>query len=268
MFWLVEELLDSQTIDGCRHVFDYLELRREQMTAIDFKNKQLVILRACNELLRRLSRAEDTVFCGRVFIYLFQSFPLGDRSSVNLRGEYHVDNVTAFNETSSGALEIATPMDIDVKDTLNETAERDDQPETLPANPVIGDRGGNGKEVIVAQKSTAGANHADPKDKEQTIDSDILYPIFWGLQSFFSHPTKLFEPKSLELFRSGLGMTLSKFKEQHRDFDSRGNTKATEESKRSLKRKREGPSDEAANSFNPKYLTSRDLFELEVSVIA
>ena len=79
-------------------MFDYLDSRRERITAKHFKAKNLIILRACNELLRRLSRAEDTVFCGRVFIFLFQSFPLGDRSSVNLRGEYHVENITVFED--------------------------------------------------------------------------------------------------------------------------------------------------------------------------
>lgn len=34
IFWLIEELLDSQTIDGCRKVFDYLESRRERITAV------------------------------------------------------------------------------------------------------------------------------------------------------------------------------------------------------------------------------------------
>lgn len=34
IFWLVEELLDSQIIEGCRKVFDYLESRRERITAV------------------------------------------------------------------------------------------------------------------------------------------------------------------------------------------------------------------------------------------
>ena len=34
LFWLVEELLDTQTIDGCRVVFDYLDSRRERITAV------------------------------------------------------------------------------------------------------------------------------------------------------------------------------------------------------------------------------------------
>ena len=235
------------------------------MTAIDFKNKQLVILRACNELLRRLSRAEDTVFCGRVFIYLFQSFPLGDRSSVNLRGEYHVDNVTAFDE--SGNLEVAMPMDIDTQKKLDNNTIDPEQLKTMLPNAATVSKGTSQQEAATAQKLTPPAAKTEAKEKEQHIDSMILYPVFWGLQAFFQHPTKLFETKSLELFRSGLEMTLSKFKEQQRELDSRGTTKATEESKRGIKRKREGPGDEAANSFNPKYLTSRDLFELEVSLI-
>lgn len=36
-FWLVEELLDTQTIDGCRTVFGYLESRRERMCAVSFE---------------------------------------------------------------------------------------------------------------------------------------------------------------------------------------------------------------------------------------
>ena len=32
--WLIEELLDSQSIDGCRKVFEYLESRREKLVAV------------------------------------------------------------------------------------------------------------------------------------------------------------------------------------------------------------------------------------------
>ena len=45
--WLVEELLDSQTIDGCRKVFDYLDSRRERMIAV------------CGIALRQISRVAD-----------------------------------------------------------------------------------------------------------------------------------------------------------------------------------------------------------------
>jgi len=111
-FWLVEELLDSQTTEGCRIVFDYLESRRERLIQKDFHKTHLPLLRSCNELLRRLSRAEDAVFCGRVFFFLFQTFPLGDKSSVNLRGEYHTENVTVFEKEPQIEPESTEPMDV------------------------------------------------------------------------------------------------------------------------------------------------------------
>ena len=126
-FWLVEELLDSQTTEGCRIVFDYLESRRERLIQKDFHKTHLALLRSCNELLRRLSRAEDAVFCGRVFFFLFQTFPLGDKSSVNLRGEYHTENVTVFEKEPPVDAEATSPMDV----VLEGDAEAESQPKDV-----------------------------------------------------------------------------------------------------------------------------------------
>jgi hypothetical protein len=53
------------------------------------KGKALVLLRTLNDLLRRLSKMGNaTVFCGRILTFLSGVFPLGERSGVNLRGEY------------------------------------------------------------------------------------------------------------------------------------------------------------------------------------
>ncbi|KAF5632958.1 nuclear matrix p84 [Fusarium sp. NRRL 52700] len=225
LFWLAEELLDSQTIAGCRKIFDFLESRRERITANHFKQKQLIILRTCNELLRRLSRAEDTAFCGRVFIFMFQSFPLGDKSSVNLRGEYHVENATTYEATRA---EDESKMAVDEsEEQLKEQAE---------------------------SKSTSKSTEVKKADKEKPLSTDELYPIFWSLQEYFSQPKKLFETTNLSSFKEGLGATMKVFQTVHND------------TRRSLKRKREsGEEDESSNTFNPKYLTSKDLFDLEIS---
>ena len=45
-FWLIEELLDSQSIDGCRKVFDYLESRRERIVAVSYQ-KQVIADENC-----------------------------------------------------------------------------------------------------------------------------------------------------------------------------------------------------------------------------
>lgn len=261
LFWLVEELLDTQTIDGCRIVFDYLDSRRERITAKHFKAKNLIILRACNELLRRLSRAEDTVFCGRVFIFLFQSFPLGDRSSVNLRGEYHVENVTVFEDVPPRAeSELENGMEVD-----------QEEEKAGPVQDAAKSEGAveQAKATLEYPATSSKAVKFDTRDKnaqENPADMDTLYPIFWSLQQSFSTPTRLFDETNLQNFQNGLSSTLVKFKEVQQDLQARGTSKIQDDGRRGAKRKRNGQEDELSSSFNPKYLTSRDLFDLEVGL--
>ena len=254
-FWLVEDLLDSQTIEGCRKVFDFLESRRERMTKENFKQKHQAILRCCTELLRRLSRAEDTVFCGRVFIFMFQSFPLGDKSSANLRGEFHVENLTTFDPVPQKSEDAIKPMEIDSQ-ALQPTGSGSATPSSTA---IDGER-----------PSTAGrAVPADAKDSKQheSVDLDTLYPKFWSLQTFFSNPIKLFEPANMAAFKDGIAATMSCF--QSMSSSTTMPTAPFEDARRGIKRKRsemgiDGPS----STFNPKYLTNRDLFELELHDIA
>ena len=95
-------------------------------------------------------------------------------------------------------------------------------------------------------------------------DMDTLYPVFWSLQESFSTPTRLFDDRNFQSFQAGLEITMRKFKAVHQELQDRGSAKLLDESKRGLKRKRNATDDELSSSFNPKYLTSRDLFDLEV----
>ena len=229
-----------------------------------FDKKNLIILRACNDLLRRLSRAEDTVFCGRVFIFLFQSFPLGDKSSVNLRGEYHVENVTVYEtytRKDGDQANLPEDMDVDIQDaehteptTARDLAIRAENPISTAVATQAADMS---KSVKFESGKADVATHV--------ADMDTLYEMFWSLQDYFSQPTKLFEKENLEAFKGGLRATVGKFREVQQDQLGRGATKLPLELKRGIKRKRPGSDNELASSFNPKYLTSRDLFDLEVS---
>ncbi|KAI1425965.1 THO complex subunit 1 transcription elongation factor-domain-containing protein [Xylaria sp. FL1777] len=243
LFWLVEELLDSQTVDGCRKVFDFLESRRERITAKNLKQKSLVILRSCNDLLRRLSRAEDAAFCGRVYIFMFQSIPPGDRSSVNLRGEYHVENVTAFEEipASSDGL-VLDKMDVDAEG---------DHPKS------------EGKDAKSAAKAVS-FEAKNRTESDKTLDTDSLYPIFWSLQHFFSQPTTLFDQAELTKFKSGIEATMSAFESVEKIQKT---AKGPDEYKLIPQKRKaaEANHDLRSTNNNPKYLTSRELFELEIS---
>jgi THO complex subunit 1 len=249
--WLLEELLDSQTTYGCRKVFDYLELRRERLAQKDFHKKNLVFLRSCNELLRRLSRAEDAIFCGRVFFFLFQTFPLGDKSSVNLRGEFHTDNTTNFDEQGLAAAH----DDDDGMDVDNASQRPEDGTTSDPSKS--------------SSKSTNTKDQGGKKD-ERTLPNHELYPIFWRLQHDFSNPTRLYEGANFSAFKQGLSSTIAKFKKSPTvvqakvlDTDHHGAKRESGEDA-----SMDQDDDGLIDNYNPKYLTSRDLFHLELSDLA
>lgn len=257
--WLIEELLDSQTTHGCRTVFDYLESRRERLARKDFHKKNLVFLRSCNELLRRLSRAEDAIFCGRVFFFLFQTFPLGDKSSVNLRGEFHVENSTKFDLVEPPSND-GDSMDVDQDGTKTEASTPKPATPAVETPPQTAGRAGSRAVPIKAPKKTA---------EEEVLDNSTLYPIFWRLQQDFSDPTRLFASDNFQSFKKGLAATLLKFKKT-----PTVQTRSSENSHRGTKRKSTDDDavietkDQFADNYNPKYLTSRELFDLELSDLA
>ena len=178
------------------------------------------------------------MFCGRVYIFMFQSFPLGDKSSVNLRGNFHVENVTTFEEflTEAGANEDSMQIDDEGSKSAMKTPA---EPEDSSMKP------------FSSRKSR--------EESSPTLDIDTLYPIFWSLQHSFSNPPRLFEENHFKEFRSGLEATLAKFKEVPKVIQS-----GDAERKKGPKSSTGDSYDAFANTFNPKYLTSRDLFKLEV----
>lgn len=116
----------------------------------------------------------------------------------------------------------------------------------------------------VAKPSLPAAVPDTNEAQDNETELDKLYPIFWSLQESFSMPTRLFETKYFQAFKEGLNSTIRKFQSIHQELQARGTSRLLEESKRATKRKRSSPDDEISNSINPRYLTSRDLFDLEV----
>lgn len=116
---------------------------------------------------------------------------------------------------------------------------------------------------VAKQPLPAALPHLNEAQDNET-ELDKLYPIFWSLQESFSMPTRLFDTKYFQAFKEGLNSTIRKFQSIHQELQARGTSRLLEDSKRASKRKRSSPDDEISNSINPRYLTSRDLFDLEV----
>ena len=70
-------------------------------------NRRIFLLFA--DLLRRLSRTQQTVFCGRILLFLARFFPITERSGLNVVSEFNLDNTTVYSERNELAVEDDAP---------------------------------------------------------------------------------------------------------------------------------------------------------------
>ncbi|XP_071807564.1 THO complex subunit 1-like [Asterias amurensis] len=97
-FLLLSDVFESVTINTCDKVFRFVEDRVNTWKSnVLYTSGKNYLLRMCNDLLRRLSKSQDTVFCGRIQLFLARFFPLDEKSGLNLVSQFHLDNVTSFN---------------------------------------------------------------------------------------------------------------------------------------------------------------------------
>lgn len=59
---------------------------------------KLSVLRICNQLLRRLSRASSSELCGRILMFLTRLLPLLDRSGLNVQGQFNTSHSTPVED--------------------------------------------------------------------------------------------------------------------------------------------------------------------------
>ena len=160
---------------------------------------------------------------------------------MNLRGEYHVENVTVFEDSSPKAqLKPQDGMELDQEE--KKEANEHDSVETEAVS--VAEPTKATSETPVNPSKAVKFDAQDEKSKEKPADIDTLYPIFWSLQEDFSNPTRLFDDNNLQKFQRGLAFTLVKFKEVQQDLQARGTSKIPDDGKRGVKRKRSGQEDE------------------------
>lgn len=161
-----------------------------------------------------------------------------------------MENVTVYDKDNQKSADAIKPMDLDIA------------PDGVGSEPGTPAAATNMKEEILG----TGKEEMTATKVDSRPDLDSLYPIFWAMQAEFSYPTRLFQAEKLASFKAGLAATLECFQKVHSNISA--STNRLDESKRGLKRKRSVSGTEFANSFNTKYLTNRDLFDLEVHDIA
>ena len=120
IFTLLEQVMEGSTVPDCEGVFGWMELQRAALASPAlWARGKLILLRTCNDLTRRLSRAAHPVLCGRVLLLLAAVFPLSERSAVNIQGLYNRANVTAWEPPEAAAAGLGAGGEAEEGEVIN-----------------------------------------------------------------------------------------------------------------------------------------------------
>ena len=162
---LLTEMFDQSPLQQCHQLFDIVEERIQLWKSeLYFEPCKNVLLRTCNDLLRRSSKSLDTIFCGRVQLFLSKLFPLDEKSALNLMGQFNLENVTHFRQD---------PWDVVEPPSADAQSEKDD---TVKEEPMC---------VCPDEK---------PDTRSLVVDYE-LYRKFWSLQDIFRNPNSALQYK-------------------------------------------------------------------------
>jgi THO complex subunit 1 len=110
----IEIAVNAATNAEIKKLLDYVDSRLanfQQNPAI-MRRSHHTLLRTCTTLLKRLSKSQDALLCGRVFIFLAKFLPLTEKSGLNLTGAFHTENVTPLESDLEGKVDAeGNPID-------------------------------------------------------------------------------------------------------------------------------------------------------------
>lgn len=265
-FIVLQDLLETQTINSCSHIFSWIESRSSRLTEgmVPQKGKALILLRTLNDLLRRLSKSgSTTVFCGRILTFLSGVFPLGERSGVNLRGEYGPTWEDVWYPRPR------EDRDVEMTGTQGESSQPN---EILQDNPMQVDSSKDRKRSPLPQTQADKKEGSSPGLFFLPLALLILCPsdfynTFWHLQLPFSKPPIFANKDTFPEFKEAVAKVLPVIKEATAKERAMMGSRVGAGTG-SNKRKRDVDSEESNVNeyFFAKFLTSPDLLDLEVSI--
>uniref|UniRef100_A0A8C7LAE6 THO complex 1 n=1 Tax=Oncorhynchus kisutch TaxID=8019 RepID=A0A8C7LAE6_ONCKI len=100
-FLLLGDVLDCLPLYQCDKVFSFVEENVSTWKSNSFYTAgKNYLLRMCNDLMRRLYKSQNTVFCGRIQLFLARLFPLSEKSGLNLQSQFNLDNISKVRPCS------------------------------------------------------------------------------------------------------------------------------------------------------------------------
>ncbi|CAJ0961833.1 unnamed protein product, partial [Mesorhabditis belari] len=93
------DAFDFSNVANCEKYFAIVEENQEALKKLD----TVPMLRTCNDLLKRLSRATNATFCGRILFFLSRFLALSEKSGLNITGQFNTTNETFFENLLADA---------------------------------------------------------------------------------------------------------------------------------------------------------------------
>ena len=228
---VLSDMFDILTLNNCEVLFKTVEQEvatwREPLFFASGKNN---LLRICNDLLRRLSRTQNTVFCGRILLFLAKFFPFSERSGLNVISEFNLDNVTNFNKEDTEAKEEEKEEKMEEDKAPEEKEESEKKPE----------------------KKESSKKKKQKSEEDQNLNVDYnLYRKFWQIQDFFRNPVQCYQKEPWRTFSHHSSDVLAIFQSFKLDTSS-GKSSSTSEN-------------QSHDQYFSKYLTNQNLLQLQLS---
>ncbi|CAH8529720.1 unnamed protein product [Schistosoma intercalatum] len=173
-FLLFADVFNTKPISLCEEMFGFMEETIITLKDVPlFASGRNTLLRMCNDLLRRLSKSQNTVFCGQIQLFLTRLFPLDEKSGLNFMSNFNSEKDVLYNKN---------PDPSAFKHQVSHDHTSDDLEE------------------------------GEMTDSSTPLEVDAgLYVKFWSLQEFFKSPALCYEKAKWMRFTSSTDTVLDVF---------------------------------------------------------
>ena len=110
---IVEDIMETFPLEHIEIIFDLFADYLKNKSLKMITEKKLMILKITNSVLKRLSTCLNTKLRGKIQLLLNELFSIADKSGVNLKGKYNVNNFQMNFGLNSSKKENETEEDVD-----------------------------------------------------------------------------------------------------------------------------------------------------------
>lgn len=192
---LLEDVFEALPISQLEAMWSVVEARRNALYpfvhVVDSSQSKLSLLRLTSGLLRRLSRALDTVMCGKILLFLAFILPLSERSGVNVTGTFNADNASTYEGMQEDQVLLAAAAAWKPSAAPKSTPAAGVKPSAAASAQPAPSTPTSSLPAVYHVSTIASAVSAAYKAAESgsAAESSVFYRTFWRMQQYLYKPS-------------------------------------------------------------------------------